>query len=131
MGSDGVILLDTQIWLWMNDGNPRLSSGVALAIAQQGGVISSVSVWEVMMLFEKGRSRTDRAPEAKIRDMLGRYPFEIISLNAEIALLSRSLLFEHEDPADRFIAATAHRLKMPLATSDARLLALPWLKTIS
>ena len=61
---------------------------------------------------------------------MARYPLKVIPLDLEIALLSRSLPYRHEDPADRFIAATAHRLGVPLATSDARLLGLPWLLTL-
>ena len=125
-----MILLDTQQWIWLNDGNPRLLLSVPSMIAAEGGGISAVSVWEMTLLVEKGRLKTDLSPEMKIRDMLSRYPLKVIPLDLEIALLSRTLPFEHEDPADRFIAATAHRLGIPLATSDARLTALPWLKTI-
>lgn len=126
-----MILLDTQQWVWLNDGNPRLIASLPGSIATSGGAISAVSVWEVAMLFEKERLKTNLPVGAKVADMLKRYPLTVVPVDAEIALLSRSLPFEHEDPADRFIAATAHRLGVPLATSDARLLALPWLRTIS
>lgn len=83
------------------------------------------------MLLEKGRLVSDLPAELKVRDMLNRYPLTVVSIDIEIALLSRSLPFAHDDPADRFIAATAHRLASPLATCDQRLMALPWLQTIS
>jgi PIN domain nuclease of toxin-antitoxin system len=50
-----------------------------------------------------------------------------VDLSKEIAILSRTLLFKHEGRADRFIAATAFHLSVPLATSDERLIALPWM----
>ena len=126
-----MILLDTHMWVWLNDGNPRLPASVHARIAAEGGGISSVSVWEIAMLFEKGRLRSDIGVDSKVRDMLSRYPLTVVPIDTDIALLSRTLPFAHEDPADRFIAATAHRLGVPLATSDARLLSLPWLKTLS
>jgi PIN domain nuclease of toxin-antitoxin system len=125
-----LILQDTQQWVWLNDGNPRLIPSLPSYLATEGGAISAVSVWEVAMLFEKGRLRTSLSVETKIRDMLGRYPLTVVPLDMEIALLSRTLPFDHEDPADRFIAATAHRLGVPLATSDGRFLNLGWLKTL-
>lgn len=96
-----------------------------------GGAISAVSVWELALLYEKGRLSSSLSTEAAVRYALGRYPLKVIPIDAEIALLSRTLPFRHEDPADRFIAATAHRLGVPLATSDARLLTLPWLETLA
>ena len=51
-------------------------------------------------------------------------------LTYEIAVLSRQLEFSHQDPADRFIAATAIYLNLYLATVDNRLTELDWLSTI-
>jgi len=48
----------------------------------------------------------------------------------ELALLSRSPLFLHGDPADRLIGATALQLGAPLITADAKLRALPDLQSI-
>ena len=80
---------------------------------------------------EGGRLKSVDPVENAVRDILNRHPLRVIPLDTEIALLSRTLAFTHEDPADRFIAATACRLRIPLATSDARLIDLPWLKTLS
>ena len=125
-----MILLDTQQWVWLNNGNPRLLTSVPARLSVEGGAISAVSVWELALLYEKGRLTSSLSTEAAVRRALNGYALRVVPLDAEIALLSRTLPFGHEDPADRFIAATAHRLGTPLATSDARLLALPWLKTL-
>jgi PIN domain nuclease of toxin-antitoxin system len=50
---------------------------------------------------------------------------------SNIAYLSRSLQFDHADPIDRFIAATAFQLNIPLVTADASLQKLSWLKVVS
>ncbi len=52
-------------------------------------------------------------------------------LNNEIALLSRQIDLPHQDPADRFIAATAVFYQLTLATVDSNLTSSSWLKTVS
>lgn len=42
-------------------------------------------------------------------------------LNHEIAILSREIALPHQDPADRFIVATAIFYKLTLATVDGNL----------
>jgi PIN domain nuclease of toxin-antitoxin system len=43
-------------------------------------------------------------------------------LNREVAILSRFIALDHEDPADRFLAATAALYELTLITADERLL---------
>lgn len=126
------MVLDTHTWVWFHGGDPRLTVATIDAIKMNGPktALSAATVWELALLIEKGRIDTGMSPGETVSAWLGRAPMRVIPIDAEIALLSRSLPFQHEDPADRFIAATAHRLGIPLATSDARLTALPWLKTI-
>ena len=52
-------------------------------------------------------------------------------LNNEIAILSRQIELPHQDPADRFIAATAIFYELTLATVDRNLLNYSLLQTIS
>jgi PIN domain nuclease of toxin-antitoxin system len=52
-------------------------------------------------------------------------------LTHEIALAARLLPFPHQDPADRFLAATAQVLDLTLLTADARLLGLGEIATMA
>lgn len=52
-----------------------------------------------------------------------RLPLRDARMTAAIALRSRTISLPHEDPADRFIAATAIEMRLPLATVNTRLLA--------
>jgi PIN domain nuclease of toxin-antitoxin system len=128
-----LIVLDTQMWIWFHQGHSRLPSVVAGEIRRlrHAVVISSISTWEVALAIEKGMIISNASPIATVKAWLETVPMTVTPVDTEIALLSRTLPFEHEDPADRFIAATAHRLGAPLATSDQRLIDLPWLKTLS
>lgn len=82
-----------------------------------------------MLLHERGVIRVrDQEPSDWFRERISDVGFNEVPVNTDIALLSRSLKFEHQDPADRFIAATAYFLNVPLATSDSQLRRLPWLQ---
>jgi PIN domain nuclease of toxin-antitoxin system len=52
-------------------------------------------------------------------------------LNRQIAVLSRQIELPHQDPADRFIAATAIHYQFQLATVDTRLVKATWLPTVN
>jgi len=52
-------------------------------------------------------------------------------LTWEIAFLAPQLTLQHQDPADRFLAATAKVFDLVLVTADARLLAFGDIKTLS
>lgn len=125
-----MILLDTHIWIWLNDASHLVPRGMSVKLAGSPLALSVVSIWEAMMLLDKGRLRSALPPEQTVRTWLTN-PVRIIDLTPETAILARTLVFAHEDPADRFIAATAYHLQVPLATSDQRLFTLPWLKTIT
>jgi PIN domain nuclease of toxin-antitoxin system len=51
-------------------------------------------------------------------------------LTHEIAIATQQLPFEHPDPADRFLAATASVLGLTLVTADQRLLGLGAIATL-
>jgi len=116
------------MWVWFNIDHARLPDEVRNRASECA--ISVVSVWELLLLVQRGRIDSGFEAVETPGKWLARYPFKVLPLDYETVLLSRSLVFEHEDPADRFIAATAFRHTVPLATSDARLLSLPWLTTI-
>lgn len=124
-----MIVLDTHFWVWFHLGDQRLTASVANEIGRDT-VLSVVSVWEVMMLMEKGRLQSNIPPEQMVRQWLKAAPMRLMPVDHEIAILSRTLEFRHDDPADRFIAATAYRCKVALATVDSRLHGLPWLSTL-
>jgi PIN domain nuclease of toxin-antitoxin system len=52
-------------------------------------------------------------------------------MNHSIAILSREIALPHQDPGDRFIAATAIYYGLILATVDANLTSTSALQTLS
>lgn len=118
------LLLDTHIWLWSLLEPARLAKQVAAELENPDNELwlSPISLWEVLILVEKRRVVLDLDPAAWIRRVLARVPFKEAPLNHEVALRSRSLSLDHQDPADRFLAATALIYDLTLVTADERLL---------
>jgi PIN domain nuclease of toxin-antitoxin system len=127
------ILLDTHIWVWYLFDNPQLSKNLNAAIADPNNELwlSPISIWEVLLLAEKGRLSLPPDPTTWIDNALQVLETREALLNNRIAVLSRQLACPHQDPADRFIAATAIEYNLQLATADHALIATPSLRTIS
>jgi PIN domain nuclease of toxin-antitoxin system len=84
--------------------------------------ISSISVWEVLLLIDARRMTVTGAPEEWVRDALEAGPFREAPLTHAVALESRRVMLPHRDPADRLLAATARVMDLTLVTADTRLL---------
>jgi len=82
-------------------------------------------------LAQKGRLILQPTPQAWIAASLQELDTQEALINYDIALLSRQLELPHEDPADRFIAATAVYYNLTLATIDQHLTSAYFLKTLS
>lgn len=121
------VLLDTHIWLWALLDPERLSQEVRaeLASAETEIWLSPISVWEALLLAERGRVRVDTTPAEWVERMVSALPRREAPLTHDIAVASRQLTLSHEDPADRFLAATAQVMGLTLVTADARLMASP------
>jgi PIN domain nuclease of toxin-antitoxin system len=134
VGSSTVkLLLDTHIWLWYALGDPKLSDNLRSIIAADTTELwlSPISVWEVLLLAEKGRISLDSDANIWIDRSLKSLAIFEAPLNYQIALLSRQVDLPHQDPADRFIVATAVYYELQLATVDSNLTSAVWLETIS
>lgn len=127
------LLLDTHVWIWYLSGNERLSKNLQTTIDDDRNQLwlSPISIWEALLLAEKGRIILKPTPEDWIQNSLQQLNTQEAPLSNEIAILSRQLKLDHQDPADRFIAATAIHLDLILATVDNRLTDANWLKTLS
>jgi PIN domain nuclease of toxin-antitoxin system len=118
------LLLDTHIWLWSLVEPQRLSANVSSALADPTNErwLSPLSIWEALLLIERGRLTVDRPGEVWIREALDRAPVMEAALTREVAFASRSLRARHRDPVDRFLTATAAVFELTLVTADATLL---------
>ncbi len=118
------LLLDTHIWLWGLLEPDRLTPSVHVALRAPENELwlSPISVWEAAILVERGRLIVNEPVTDWVDKMVQALPRREAPLTHEIALVSRQLALPHQDPADRFIAATARVMGLTLVTADKRLL---------
>ncbi len=126
------ILLDTHIWIWSLADPQKLTPTVASALVEKGNEIwlSPISIWETMILFEKGRIVSGISAEKWIRAAFEAAPMKEAPLTAEIVLATSEFRGPLRDPADTFLAATAKILNLTLATSDLGLMGVEGISTL-
>ena len=126
------LLLDTHIWLWSLLEPVRLTRRVARALQREGNELwlSPISVWELLMLMDRGRVRLSSPPDEWVKAALRRAPFREAPITHEVALETRSVRLSHRDPADRFLLATARVFDLKLVTADERLINLKAVPTL-
>ncbi len=118
------LLLDTHIWLWGLLEPERLTPAVRRALQSRNSELwlSPISVWEALILAERGRLTVRTSPAEWVQQMVEAIPRREAPLTHDIAVMSRRLALSHQDPADRFLAATARVMGLTLVTADERLL---------
>lgn len=120
-----MILLDTHVLIWLDQGNKRLGRATRSLIddaLQEGALaVSAISFWETGMLIEKGRLRLEMDPLTWRNDLLNSGLVEI-TVDGIIAINSTRLSDFHGDPADRLIASTAMHHAASLVTADERIM---------
>ncbi len=118
------LLLDTHIWLWSLAEPARLSRRVRAAVtrAENQLWVSPISVWELLVLAERGRVKLDDEPRRWIAEALAHTPAQEAVLTFQVALRSREIMLAHPDPADRFLVATASVYDLTLVTADESLI---------
>jgi PIN domain nuclease of toxin-antitoxin system len=125
------LLLDTHIWIWSLAEPKQLSRRVQRELKDQNNELwlSPVSTWEVLLLHAKGRIQL----HGNARDWVTSATTHMreAPLTHEIVVAAQELPLSHQDPADRFLAATAEVLGLTLVTADHRLLGLGTIATLA
>lgn len=125
------LLLDTHIWLWSLHDPKQLGKRALQELRDPANELwlSPISTWEALVLHAKGKIRLHGSMAEWVANATA--PFREAPLTHEIAVASRELKMQHQDPADRFLAATAKVLDLTLVTADANLLGLGEVATLA
>ena len=119
-----MILLDTHalIWFTTDEGLGKKSQALAdKALAEDRLTVSAISFWEIALLVSKSRVKSvDSA--AELRGLVLGAGIIELPITGEIALRAVDLANLPDDPADRFIMATAIVHGATLMTADDKLL---------
>ncbi len=121
------VVLDTHVWVWLVDGSAELSQSARLAIeraAEDGLVLlPSICVWELAKLETGARLVLNKSCRDWVSEALSQPGLTVVPLSTEVALESCFLPGTfHEDPADRFIVATARVERATIVTRDRKIL---------
>ena len=136
MGRDEiVVVIDTCVMIWDALEPKKLSAKAKKTIEgvdrESNLIISDISIWEISMLFKKGRIQVDETPANLINTILIARNYIVKSISPEIAELSVNLNDEiNNDPADRLIVATSILENCPLVTADKNLIDAKIVETI-
>jgi len=126
--SEGLLLLDTHIWLWLLEGydilyNSGVLENIEKAASHSKLRVSLISLWEVAMLEAKGRIRFNVNCLDWLTEALKAPGLSILEMTPEIAVLSAKLPGDfHGDPADRIIIASAITHNASLVTKDKKII---------
>jgi PIN domain nuclease of toxin-antitoxin system len=117
------ILLDTHVILWLFHEPERIPEPARRVLADLAHElwISPISIWEILILAHRGRVTLEPNPESWVRTSIEKAGFREAPINTEVAIRSRMIPLGHEDPADRFLAATAAVFGLTLMTLDQAL----------
>ena len=128
MGGRALILLDTHVLVWLDQGidklGPESRRRADEAHQSEKLAVSAISFWEIAMLV--GKSRIDiEQPLSVWRRSLLDLGMRELPLDGEIGIAATALESLHDDPADRMIVASALRFGAVLMTADRAILDWP------
>lgn len=113
------LLLDTHAWTWSLSADVRLSAPAKAAIANAEIVlVSPISFFEIAQNVRSGKW-PEMTPFA---GRLGQILFEqggfAADFTPDICLQAGLMNWDHRDPFDRLILATARAMNVPLVSAD-------------
>jgi PIN domain nuclease of toxin-antitoxin system len=119
-----VIVIDTHVWIWWVDDDPKLKPAIRDRIDSENDVrVCAISLLEIATAISLNRLILKPSPEYWLRIAQTAEQIRVEALTAEVCMESVSLLGEfHRDPADRLIVALARVLNVELVTADSKIL---------
>ncbi len=114
-----MIVLDTSALIFWTMDRDRLSQTAAQTISEADHIaISSISIWEIGIKVQKKRLSIP-VSIGEFTNKLERVDrLDILPVDVRTWIKNLELNWDHRDPADRTIVATASLYACPLVTSD-------------
>jgi len=113
------ILLDTQVFIWVIQDNPRLSQAARDTILGASEVyVSAASIWEIAIKARLGKIAAD---PVRMIQAITESGFSELSITAQHAAAIEQLPDHHKDPFDRLLVAQAMAEPLRLMSSDPQI----------
>jgi PIN domain nuclease of toxin-antitoxin system len=120
-----MLVLDTHALIWAHLG-VRIPAKIGRRIEAAGRdnelFISAITPWEIALGVRRGRIKIAGDVLEWIQGALDALSAAVASLEPAIAVDAVDLAWDHADPSDRIIVATARRLGASLVTADTEIL---------
>ena len=115
------LLLDTQVFIWLIAGSPRLSRTAAdlLAAPENRLYFSHASIWEMQIKFQLGKLPLDADPVTGARHAADQGFCELLPIALDHVAGLAELPAVHRDPFDRMLVSQARAEGLTLVTADA------------
>jgi PIN domain nuclease of toxin-antitoxin system len=114
------LLLDTHIWLWLQQAPERL--GGALALAEDPAnelLLSAASSWEIAIKWQLGRLALPSPPAEYVPDRVASSGVVPLAVEHVHTLAVGELPGHHRDPFDRLLVVQAVAEGAVLVTADS------------
>ncbi|MGH9456185.1 MAG: type II toxin-antitoxin system VapC family toxin [Thermoanaerobaculia bacterium] len=126
-----MIVADTHAWIWWATGSRRLSKRARAAFEEADAIgVAAITLWEIAMLVRHQRLVLDRGVSLWLRQSLAKPRAALLPLDPDVATRAVALEWEHRDPADRLIVATALVHRAALVSRDERMSRFDGIRTI-
>lgn len=128
-----MILLDTHALLWWALDPDQLSARAGEVVAEmerRGGFASSISIWELGVKVQRGKLDLGTDIEDFTRRVQKSGIVELLPVDTATWVRSLALAWDHRDPADRVIVATALLQGVPVLSKDETMHAFDGVHTI-
>jgi PIN domain nuclease of toxin-antitoxin system len=112
------ILLDTCALIWWTLDQRQLPNQVLQTLNENDLLISSISIWEVGLKIKNKKLDIGMSIQTYTDKLKELSTLHIIPINEIIWLKNLELSWEHKDPADRTVVATASLKDCWIVTSD-------------
>ena len=121
------LLLDTQVFLWLDGDAAQLSSAARSACADTGNTLwlSVASAWEMQIKIGLGKLRLQHLLAETIASQQAANALQILPVQLAHALVLKDLPAHHKDPFDRLLIAQAKHEDWEMVTADPKFKAYP------
>jgi PIN domain nuclease of toxin-antitoxin system len=123
------IILDTHIFLWLIDEDPRLTEDKAqIIINPENEVFLSVaSVWECVIKHQIGKLQFPQSPEIYLPQQRSKHLIKSLEISEDTIKRLVKLPMIHKDPFDRLIICQSLEWDLTIVTEDRAILNYPHL----
>ena len=114
------LLLDTNVFIWLNDAPHRVKEQVMRVIANPENdlFLSLISIWEMQIKIQIGKLALSDALADILKTQQVDNNLQILTINLSHIWALENLPYHHRDPFDRLLIAQAQIEGMTLVSAD-------------